>query len=163
MSNTSDALNSASFNRMDLMVYNFFPPSPAFIIMFENPQKDILAKLIVDAFGNIVDFPGFENPQLINYYLEDVSDTPHIRFSAHIKKREDKFLFLWEIQPDGRFWEDEDGFGMGKGDETVLYSYLDDCGRFTSKFRIYRVGCTSFFDNDLEEELAADLKSGKSI
>lgn len=38
------------------------------------------------------------------------------------------FHAVWEIQPDGRYWMDEDGFGMENSIELSLYTDLDNEG-----------------------------------
>lgn len=43
--------------------------------------------------------------------------------------------FEWMVQPDGRYYADEDGFGMEDDDEIWLYSYLGTDGKFKGKFR----------------------------
>ncbi len=42
--------------------------------------------------------------------------------------------FCWEIQPDGRYWADEDGFGMENEEEIWLYALLDREGQFITGF-----------------------------
>lgn len=51
---------------------------------------------------------------------------------------------VWEIQPDGRYWEDDDGFGGESDLEILLYTYLDDKGNFTGSFRTYSIGGEEF-------------------
>jgi hypothetical protein len=41
----------------------------------------------------------------------------------------------WVLQPDGRYFEDEDGFGAENCEEITLYSYLDTNGVFTEPFK----------------------------
>lgn len=40
----------------------------------------------------------------------------------------------WQINPDGRYYADEDGFGMTNDREVSLYSYIDRAGRPLVKF-----------------------------
>lgn len=124
-------------------------------VIFTNPKKNI-KRTIIDDDGVIIDFPGFEHPELIERYLKDVSDAPCVRFRSEFEKTEDAFMFLWEIQPDGRYWEDDDGFGAESGAELILYAYLNDEGVFTSKFRIYSYGVTEYFGTDLEDAKASE-------
>ena len=54
-------------------------------------------------------------------------------------------IMLWEIQPDGRYWEDEDGFGGTSDAEVTLYTFLDENGDFTGPFRVYRIGAHDYY------------------
>lgn len=131
-------------------------------VILTNPQKNIVRTIIEDN-GRINNFPGFEHPELIACYLEDVSDGPYVRFRSDFEKTEDGYMFCWEIQPDGRYWADEDGFGFGKGEELILYAYLNDEGLFTSKFKIYTYGVTRYFGTDLEDAEAKKQKEHTGI
>ena len=51
---------------------------------------------------------------------------------------------LWQIQPDGRYWEDDDGFGGSPDEEVTLYAFLDEEGNFDGPFRIYQVGMRKY-------------------
>ena len=68
---------------------------------------------------------------------------------------------LWEIQPDGRYWADGDGFGAESDYEIQLYSYLDVQGKFTAPFRIYSIGTTKFIGTDLENKMKQELARKK--
>lgn len=46
----------------------------------------------------------------------------------------DKAVFRWMVQPDGRYWEDEDGYGMTPDNEVVLYALFNKEGRFITPF-----------------------------
>lgn len=103
---------------------------------------------IVDSSGNIHNFPGivkedFWIKEVFPRYLE-----PKIRFRTSFEIREDKWIVLWEIQPDGRYWGDEGGFGMEHDEEVKLYTYLDINGNFTGPFRIYRTGIKEYFTKE---------------
>ena len=41
-------------------------------------------------------------------------------------------LFSWTVQPDGRYWEDEYGFGRENEDRVVLYAYINENGEFVT-------------------------------
>lgn len=41
----------------------------------------------------------------------------------------------WQINPDGHYCMDDDGFGMTDDEEITIYGYLDCKGRVVSKFR----------------------------
>lgn len=63
------------------------------------------------------------------------------RMSAHyptfVRGYEDGIAELsWQVNPDGRYFMDEDGFGMTDDDEITLYGYLDRSGRPLVKLRV---------------------------
>lgn len=41
----------------------------------------------------------------------------------------------WQINPDGRYYMDEDGYGMTNDEEITIYSYVDRAGKPLVKFR----------------------------
>ncbi|MCD8235182.1 MAG: hypothetical protein LUD00_00705 [Prevotellaceae bacterium] len=41
----------------------------------------------------------------------------------------------WQINPDGRYYMDEDGYGMTDDEEITIYSYVDRTGNPLVKFR----------------------------
>lgn len=41
----------------------------------------------------------------------------------------------WQINPDGRYFMDEDGYGMTDDEEITIYSYVDRAGKPLVKFR----------------------------
>lgn len=41
----------------------------------------------------------------------------------------------WQINPDGRYYRDEDGFGMTDDEEITLYGFIDRNGKVVVKFR----------------------------
>ena len=99
-----------------------------------------IRKMIVDSYGNIQNFPGiikedfWVNEVAPNYLQEQV------HFRSDFEKRENGWIFFWQLQPDGQYWADEDGFGAEKDSEVILYTYLDRNGDFTGPFRIYKLG-----------------------
>lgn len=99
-----------------------------------------IRKMLVDTGGNIRNFPGILKE---DFWVKEVSANallPKIRFRTSFEKRENKWIMLWTIQPDGDYWRDEDGFGAENEDEVVLFTYVDMNGNFTDPFRIYEVG-----------------------
>ena len=107
-------------------------------VIFTNNSRNI-TKMIVDDNGHICNFPGFDEPEEIRKHLENGNlPEPVIRFRTDFKRESDgRFLMIWEIQPDGRYWEDEDGFGGTSDIEVCLYSHIDESGCFTEPFRLY--------------------------
>ncbi len=99
-----------------------------------------IRKLLVDSQGNIQNFPGIVKEA---FWMKEVSPyalKPQIRFRTEFTKRIQTWIMLWQIQPDGRYWADDDGFGMENEEEVILYTYIDMDGNFTGPFRIYEIG-----------------------
>ena len=122
---------------------------------FINPEKGI-RKTIVDNDGNILNFPGFLHEKLIRGMIRRGSAAPIVQYSTYFSREPEEnglYRMEWEIQADGRYWEDEDGFGGEIDDEIVLYTYINDAGCFTGPFRLYNVGGLKYFGTDQEEEL----------
>lgn len=114
-------------------------PNESSEIVFVNRAEHIRRK-IVDRKGVILNFPGAEGGG-----MEDVE--PQIRFRTSIETTPSgRFYMLWEVEPDGRFWGDEGGFGMEDDEETRLYAFIDDEGRFEGKFKLYNCGTTKYID-----------------
>lgn len=104
-----------------------------------------IRKMIVDKYGKIMDFPGIQRE---DFWIRDVHDQylyPQIRFRTDFERRDGKIIMLWQVQPDGRYWEDEDGFGMEPEEEVTLYAFLQEDGSFDGPFRIYRVGSRKYY------------------
>lgn len=110
------------------VIFGSLHPNEDSTIVFVNRAKCI-RRVIVDRNGVIADFPGVEG-------MYDVS--PQIRYRTSIETTPGgRFYMLWEVEPDGRFYGDENGFGMEDGEELRLYAFIDDEGNFEGKFRIY--------------------------
>ena len=45
----------------------------------------------------------------------------------------------WRINPDGRYYMDEDGFGMSNDKEIALCGTIDRCGKVVARFRLARM------------------------
>ena len=102
-------------------------------------EKRGIRKMLVNSNGVIQRFPGFEDKKALEKMLTDPRDlTPQIRFRTSFEKRENHWIMLWEIQPDGRYWEDEDGFGGTNDEEITLFTQVDENGDFTGPFRVYQ-------------------------
>jgi len=41
----------------------------------------------------------------------------------------------WQLNPDGRYYSDDDGFGMTNDVEVEIYGFIDRSGKVISKFR----------------------------
>jgi len=112
-------------------------------IVFINKNKKI-RKTIVNKNGKICNFPGIITEDFQKYQISSHHLNPQVNFRLSFENREDKWLVLWMIQPDGRYWEDEDGYGAEPDEEITLYTYLDKEGNFTAPFSLYRIGRQSF-------------------
>ena len=127
-------------------------------IIFKNTRTGI-RKTIVDDAGRIIGFPGIAHPELVSsYYKRCLGD--RIRFSSYISLLDGQYALIWQIQPDGRYWEDDDGFGGTSDDEIYLYAHIDEAGNFIEPFRLFSVGSNRFYGTDEEEEAAHTLASG---
>lgn len=107
-------------------------------VFFVDENRGI-RKRIIDSRGNIQNFPGvikedFWVKQVAPNYLKQ-----QVRFRSSFEKRDNGWIFLWQLQPDGWYWADEGGFGAENDSEVVLYTYLDLNGDFTGPFRIYKL------------------------
>ena len=104
-------------------------------------------KVIVDKSGKIMDFPGiYKEDFWIKEYGEGAI-SPCVNYRTEFSKHgENKWMMLWEIQPDGRYWEDEEGFGGNSDQEIILYTFFDDTGTFLAPFKVYRVGINKYFE-----------------
>ena len=107
-------------------------------VVFTNRRRRI-TRMIVNSMGYICHFPGVDeraaacvNPSFLK---------PIIRFRTDFSRQEDgRIRMVWKVQPDGRCWEDKDGFGGTNDEEISLYTFIDENGRFTSPFRLYKTG-----------------------
>lgn len=81
-----------------------------------------------------VDFPGLAHGKWEeDIALEDV--IKENRFASFIYPfADDKAVFSWIVQPDGRYWEDEDGYGMEPDNEVILYALFNKEGHFITPF-----------------------------
>lgn len=132
-------------------------------------EKRGIRKMLVNADGQIQNFPGIVKEDI---WIKEVAPNamrPQIRFRTSFEERFGRWIMLWEIQPDGRYWEDEDGFGAEKDKEVTLYTYVDRNGNFTGPFRIFKVGTQSFTPDRFEshqmycyQKALDEIKNGKN-
>lgn len=59
---------------------------------------------------------------------------------AHFPTRVRKFengvaQVSWQLNPDGMYYMDEDGYGMTDDDEVEIYGFIDRCGKVVVKFQ----------------------------
>lgn len=115
------------------------------VIFFHKARR--IRRVIVDDFGDICNFPGFAEPESICENLDghELPD-PRVRFRTSFQREPSGlFLMVWQVQPDGRYWEDEDGFCGESDEEVCLCSHIDEKGRFTHPFCLYSVGRRMFY------------------
>ena len=64
----------------------------------------------------------------------------------------------WQINPDGRYYMDEDGYGMADDEEITIYSYVDRAGKPLVKFRNIK----DYNElHEMEKEARRNLKNRK--
>ena len=139
------------FNR--LYSYGYRGSEDEIVIYLIDPTKRVKYP-IVDEEGNFVNFPGIENEYLLKPYYKGDSIAPTIGFRTEFIRDEEtgKLMVHWQVQPDGWYWADEDGFGAENDLEIVLYAYLTEDGKFEAPFRIYEIGRAKYYGTDLEEQ-----------
>ncbi len=95
-------------------------------------------RCIINDDGEIQGFPGIEEGEwtrALEFPLEN-----RIRFGVWLGAYKDgRARFEWTLQPDGRYFEDEDGFGGENCEEITVGSYMDSDGNFTEPFRYIRL------------------------
>ena len=99
-------------------------------------EKRGIRKMLVSSRGVIQHFPGFKDRESLTKLVDANALTPQIRFRTSFEKRENRWILYWQIQPDGRYWEDEDGYGGTNDEEVTLYTYVDENGDFTGPFEL---------------------------
>lgn len=100
-------------------------------------KNGTLIKKITDESGWFIDFPGVVDgswrKKLIGGY------DPCVNYVSNMYEFKHGFsLFEWMLQPDGRYDEDETGFGAGSEEEVVLYAYINQKGEFVTPFADFR-------------------------
>lgn len=116
-------------------------------IVFTNREKGVTRTIVGDR-GRICNFPGID-AQVPACYAKEAA---RVRYRTDFERRADgKILMIWEIQPDGRYWADEDGFGGTNDEEVRLYSVIDEEGRFLHPFRLYNCGTSEYYSWKMED------------
>ncbi len=93
----------------------------------------VFVKEITDTEGSFMDFPGTEEGEWQDKLVGELIS--QVRFRSYIKRINDNtFLFAWQVQPDGRYWSDEQGFGMEDDEEIWLYAPMNQRGDFEGPF-----------------------------
>lgn len=107
-------------------------------VFFVDENRGIRKK-IIDAYGNIRNFPGIIKEEFWVKHTAPNYLKQQVRFRSSFEKRDNGWIFLWQVQPDGWYWADEGGFGAEKDWKVVLYTFVDWNGDFTAPFRIYQL------------------------
>ena len=128
---------------LQLNIWSFVKGRPVILI---DPSGNPI-KTLVEASGRIVDFPGIEPWTEKGARHLIGSGTEHfVSCVASFDKHEgDRLTMYWTVQYDGRYWADEDGFGMTDEVEIVLFARIDGAGAFTEPFRLYRRGARYYY------------------
>lgn len=106
-------------------------------VFFVDENRGI-RKMLVDSNGRIQNFPGIKEKVSVEKIVGVKAVEPQIRFRTSFEKRGDRWIMYWQVQPDGRYWEDDDGFGGTNDEEVTLYTYVDSDGNFTGPFEVCR-------------------------
>ena len=91
-------------------------------------------RCIVDERGMIENFPGIVEGDWKKSLEFPLDRKTQFRFWIYHYK-DGKAAVEWMLQPDGRYFEDEDGFGGENCKEVTLHSYIDTNGFFTEPFK----------------------------
>ena len=111
--------------------YGGYKTVNAYLLKRDDPG---FIRCIVNHAGEIQNFPGFKDRSWESE-LEIPSGDQSVHFVFWISPfHEGKACVRWLLQPDGRYFEDEDGFGAEHFDEIEVYSSLDEDGKFTEPF-----------------------------
>ena len=118
-------------------IYRTATEDPTVYYIDENRN---IRKKIVNNMGFILNFPGIQKEDFWIKEVSPVSLLPQIHYRTSFEKKDGRIRMLWQIQPDGRYWEDSSGFGAEKDREVILYAWFNENGDFDGPFRIYSVG-----------------------
>lgn len=118
-----------------------------YTVSFTNEEKGI-SKQIIDKDGNILNFPGVEWSDELKEELGRSTVKPIVKYEARFEKVDDsKFIMVWTVRPDGRYWMDSWGFGAEDYESLSLYTYIDANGDFTMPFKLYSIGYKFYGDH----------------
>ena len=132
--------------------YCDYPFKVDFTVLFINKEKNI-SKKIIDQDGSILNFPGVEYADELNEELRIADIEPAVKYQAKFEKIDDgKFIMVWTVRPDGRYWMDSWGFGAEDYESLSLYTYIDSDGNFTMPFKLYSIGCQCFGERRLKDD-----------
>ena len=56
----------------------------------------MLSDIVIGEDGKINGFPGFEHPELVRHYLDEVSDSPYVSFYSGFDETKDgRTIMIW--------------------------------------------------------------------
>lgn len=110
-------------------------------IVLKNSNDENCNYRITDKLGNFVNFPGVKKGDWEKEL--DGKFYATVMFTFWISEFVDGISYvIWILQPDGRYFEDEDGFGGENCSEIELYSAMNTKGEFIYPFTNERIeGC----------------------
>ncbi len=121
-------------------------------VVLNDPEHNY-QKVIVNYDGYFADFPGIVQGRWTRWLKGKFDfDEGRVCFRTSFEKQGDGYRCLWEIQPDGRYWADADGFGAENDSEIVLYADLDFRGVFKEPFRICRINGKRVEESDEKDD-----------
>jgi len=125
-----------------------------------NKPEENLHRVIVNHSGRFENFPGIIQGDWTNCIEGKFNfNAGQIDFRTSFEVREGGgWRCLWEIQPDGRYWADSDGFGMEDDSEIILFADLDENGNFITPFRIYKIDGTHVNDDPSVTAMEVDAE-----
>lgn len=99
-----------------------------------------IRRKIIDEEARFCHFPGIEKGDWMKAWESKRPPENRIRFRTAFERHGDRLMLLWEIQPDGRYWGDDSGFGAENEVEITLCTFVDAEGFLAAPFRVYNVG-----------------------
>lgn len=153
MSNNANEHSNVYFSKHIVREpYCEYPFKVDFTVLFINKEKNI-SKQIIDQDGDILGFPGVEYTDKLNEELGNGEIDPVVKYEAIFEKIDDgKFIMVWTVRPDGRYWMDSWGFGAEDYESLSLYTYIDSNGNFMIPFKLYSIGYKFYGDYHLKKE-----------
>lgn len=104
-----------------------------FLYNLDSQEKFILLdQKGVAVFAKAEDF-SMTDPILADYKDSIISLTPRYGFCVD-GFHQGKASVTWTLQPDGRYWADEDGFGGTDDEEVNMVAYIDTQGKVVKPF-----------------------------
>lgn len=106
---------------------------PVNIVLKNSNDKECNYRITSQRGGIFMKFPGVEE----GHWREGFEGglLPVVFFDLAFSEFYDGISYVqWEIQPDGRYFEDEDGFGAEHFPEIWLYSAMNTKGEFIQPF-----------------------------
>lgn len=93
-----------------------------------------LIRQITDERGAFLNFPGVEHGDWEKHLTSPFRAVTSFMVYCGPFMEDGLAWFSWMVQPDGRYWADDGGFGMEDDVEVTLYAKLDKNGCFVTPF-----------------------------